>query len=110
MGDLPGSIEELTDAVRLLPGSATLYLERGNGRTLSGQFMGALTDYDEAIRLDPGLVDAYVRGATEAIRLDPGLVDAYERGATSRVLTSNYEGAIRDSNEAPRLEPNSTRA
>jgi len=86
-----------------------------------GRFEEAITDYDEAIRLDPQLALAYynrgvayqsmgqpqraIQDYDEAIRLDPQYAPAYvNRGIIYRNL-GQPQRAIQDYDEAIRLDP-----
>lgn len=101
---------------------AEVYINRGVAKSQLGECEGALTDYDEAIRLKPNWATAYNnRGQTntllgkhqealadynEAIRLKPNYVKAYiNRGPTNLVL-GKYAEALIDLNEVIRLQPN----
>jgi len=82
----------------------------------------AIAACDEAIKLDPNLVAAYInRGATydskgdydraisdytEAIRLDPNLAVVYNNRGAAYVSKGDYDRAISNYNEAIRLNPN----
>ncbi len=86
----------------------------------------AISDLNEAIRLNPNYVEAYVlRGlsnnnlgrreeaisdANEAIRLNPNSTEAYFLRGLSNNNLGRREEAISDLNEAIRLNPNSAQA
>jgi tetratricopeptide (TPR) repeat protein len=121
IGDFPGAIVNLDQAIRLDPTDARAYNVRGNARDEIGLFENALADYDEAIRLDPknplffhdraimwhrtGNLDKALVDLDRAIRFsfsdpeiycDRGLV-WYEKGSHAR--------AIADFDHAVKLDP-----
>jgi tetratricopeptide (TPR) repeat protein len=97
------------------------YGERGIAAYGSGDFLGAIGNFDEAIRLDPKYAAAYnnrglaysakgdndhaIADFTKAIRLDSKLANAYEnRGRAFRAMGEN-DRAVRDLKAAIRLDP-----
>ena len=97
------------------------HVGRGLVRQDSGDWDGAIREYDEAIRIDPRCVGAYcdrgnvhrllkdekaaVRDYTAAIRADPKFVVGYaNRGFAYRAL-GDLKGARSDWEEALRLAP-----
>jgi tetratricopeptide (TPR) repeat protein len=123
LGNAVQSVADFTEAIRLNPGNADLYNNRGGARADLGlgNMREAIADFDESIRLNPFNFEVYfnrgiakgnlgdMRGAItdydEAIRLNPEYAAAYNnRGATKRVL-GDLETAIVDFNEAIRLNP-----
>jgi tetratricopeptide (TPR) repeat protein len=97
------------------------YLKRGNQRWGQKDFRGAISDYTEAIRLNPKSSNAYAlrgiaRGSlgdfqgviddtSTAIRLDPKNVFAYTLRGNARSGLGDFQGAINDANTAIRLDP-----
>ncbi|MCH8199400.1 MAG: tetratricopeptide repeat protein [Chloroflexi bacterium] len=77
MGVLPGALHGATSGRR----------GRGGGYHNLGQAQRAIDDYDEAIRLDPQLADAYTNRANAHSKL------------------GHHQWALQDYNEAIRLEP-----
>jgi tetratricopeptide (TPR) repeat protein len=93
----------------------------GVARANSGDKQGAISDYTEAIRLDPQDAKAYSnRGANraalgdrqgamtdynEAIRLNPQDPFAYVNRGNTRAELGDKRGGITDYNEAIRLNP-----
>ena len=69
------------------PTSAEAYVNRGNELYNQGDYQAAISDYDEAIRLDPNDAIAY-----------------YNRGLAKSEL-GDLEAAISDYDEAIRLQP-----
>jgi len=76
-----------TDKVR-----AAAFYESGIELRKKGEHDSAIRDFDEAIRLDPGSIDAYI-----------------DRGQSWRDRR-NYEAALADFDEAIRLDPSHARA
>ncbi len=118
--DLDGAIADLAEAARLRPDEYTLLL-LGQAHTDRGDFPRAEEHFAAALRLDPNMVDAYVRRAwarksrlnfegaiddlTEVLRLDPGNVSArYNRGSFRRTL-GQLDNAIADFTELLRARP-----
>src|SRR5687767_6757517 len=102
----------------------------GTDKYNKGDLDGALTDYNEAIRLDPNLAVAYMnRGAifaarneydkaiedsTKAIELKPAKVEeqatAYTNRGVAYVGKGEIDKAIADADEAIRLKPDYAKA
>ncbi len=57
--DLRGALADYSRAIRLDPGLAVAYVNRGIIRYETGQFAAAVGDYDAAIRLRPDLPEAW---------------------------------------------------
>ena len=75
---------DCTEAIRLAPDDARLYLERGNALSGLQRYEAAAADYDRAILLDPDCVAAYLgrcRARSELGLHDEALED-YERLAS----------------------------
>ncbi|MFC1995184.1 fused MFS/spermidine synthase [Chloroflexota bacterium] len=120
-GKLDEAIDEYNEAIRLNPGYAMAYNNRGNAYAELGQFERGIEDYDEAIRLNPGYAMAYNNRGTsyvslnqfergiedydEAIRLNPGYAMAYNNRGASYVSLNQFERGIEDYDEAIRLNP-----
>jgi tetratricopeptide (TPR) repeat protein len=107
------------------PGPA-FYIHRGDTYRDAKDYDKAISDYNEAIRLNPNDASAYYNRAlayyykndydkaisdySEAIRLNPNSAQAYgDRGAAYR-HKNDYDKAISDYNEAIRLNPNNASA
>ena len=99
---------------------ATAYFNRGNAYQRTGQSRLALADFDEAIRLDAKMSDAFRRRADvrtfaninaagasadydEAIRLNPRDVTAFGNRAMLKGLVT--PGAMADLDQAIRIDP-----
>lgn len=59
-GDRESGLRELALAIEHEPHDATLRSERGILCTWNGDFAGAIAEYDEAIRIDPTVIDPYL--------------------------------------------------
>lgn len=122
--DADGEIADYTQAIRLMPGNALLYLNRGFAYELrKGDYDRAIADADEAIRLQPDLAGAYlmrsdahkwkkeyelaIADAGEAIRLKPDDIWGYHRRGDAYDKSGDYDRAIADYSEAIRLKPDS---
>ena len=77
---------------------ANVYKGRGDVKALSGDFDGAIADYEQAIQLDPKHAHAKQLNANHA--------HAYSSRGHAYYQQENYEKAINDYNEAIRLTPN----
>ncbi|WP_341531970.1 tetratricopeptide repeat protein (plasmid) [Nostoc sp. UHCC 0302] len=111
---------------QLEPEDYAYYVNRGVIKYNSGDYKGAIEDYDQAIRLSPKGATAYSnRGAaraasgkyrlaiadyTYAIILAPDSSMAYSNRGVSREAIKDYQGAIADYTKAIELKPSSTRA
>jgi tetratricopeptide (TPR) repeat protein len=97
------------------------YYLRGNVYFNNGDFDNTVTDYTEAIRIDPmaagyslrgsayknkGNYDKAIANYTEAIRLEPTDVDHYGGRGEVYEEKGDIDNAIADYTEAIRLEPN----
>jgi tetratricopeptide (TPR) repeat protein len=101
--------------------TAEQYFERGNARGDSGDLVGAIADYTEAIRLTSQIPEAYfnrglarrrsgdlvgaIADYTEAIRLNPQFAEAYDNRGATRQWSGDYAGAIVDHTAAIHLNP-----
>jgi tetratricopeptide (TPR) repeat protein len=110
-----------SEAIRLRPGFAVAFNNRGNVRYTSGDLEGAIRDFSEAIRLKPDFPKAFINlglarsdkgdleGAlkdyNEAIRLKPDEAIAFNNRGLARHNKGDLEGALKDYNEAIRLKP-----
>ncbi|MCA3416244.1 MAG: tetratricopeptide repeat protein [Roseomonas sp.] len=97
------------------------YFNRGNARAELWDFVGAIADFTEAIRLNPEFISAFnnrgnaradqgdLNGAiadfSEAIRLNPQHVSAFNNRGFTRAQQGDRAGAITDFSEAIRLAP-----
>ena len=92
-GQFEEAIEEFSAGIRIVPdASAIVYAARGFSYGKLAEYEKAITDFDEAIRLDPEYFTAYNR-----------------RGNLYIVL-GDYEQAIEDLNESIRIYPQNPEA
>jgi tetratricopeptide (TPR) repeat protein len=52
-GDYEEAIKDFTEAIKIKPGYATAYFNRGNAWMGLGEYRNALKDFKKAIELDP---------------------------------------------------------
>jgi lipoprotein NlpI len=94
---------------------------RGNGWDDKGEYDNALKDFDECIRLEPGIAGYYctrgvvwahkkeydkaIKDYDEAIRLDPKDALAFNNRGNVWLNKKEYDKAIKDYDEAIRLDP-----
>jgi tetratricopeptide (TPR) repeat protein len=118
-GDYQGAIATFTQAIRLNPKVAEVYVARGNAYYDQGDKQTALKDYNQAIGVNPNYAAAYVeRGNArddlgdrkaaiedynQAIRLNPNLAEAYDNRAITYIRLSKKEEAIADLQKAAQL-------
>jgi tetratricopeptide (TPR) repeat protein len=111
-----------SQAIKPENAAAEAAVQRGEAYIKNADFVNAIKEYTEAIRLDPNNADLYVcRGAaygkkqqwdaafkdcTEAIRLDPNKSSAYYIRAHLYTEKQQWDAAINDYTELIRLDPN----
>ena len=125
--------EQLIDSItenparvrRLKKELARVYISRGTARYWKkDEFDTAITDYTNAIELDPEYAEAYnhrgiaylnngnfddaIADYTEAIRLDQEFAEAYKDRATAYLGNSEFDTAITDYTKAIQLDPDDT--
>lgn len=88
-GDSDGAVADFDAALRLEPGLAGAYLERGSERVRGGDVKSAAADYAEAVRRRPGLMGEVL--ATVERR---GVELLKERGDAARCCQL-YRGTLR---------------
>jgi tetratricopeptide (TPR) repeat protein len=86
MGDIVGALEDANEVLRREP-DPVAFMRRA------------------AIREATGDVDGVIADATEAIRLRPGLVEAYAVRGTARITRGDRAGAVQDFARALELAP-----
>jgi tetratricopeptide (TPR) repeat protein len=120
-----GKVLEKAEAERKQHQEANLalaYNTRGGAHLEKKDYDNALSDFNEAIRLDPNFALAYknrgwvrcekkeydkaISDFNEAIRLDPNLALAYNNRGGAHLEKKDYDNALSDFNEAIRLDPN----
>lgn len=86
-GNLVGSIEDFSSAIKLNPDYSEAYKGRGDAKQKSENLEEAIADFSEAIRIQPKFAEAFnARGFTHAKK-------------------GNFKDAIADLNEALTLKP-----
>jgi tetratricopeptide (TPR) repeat protein len=119
--DLDAATQELTEAIRLLPGSPRLLANRGFAYFRGSRFEEAVSDLSAAIRLRPdeaswyglrgsaysrlGRFEEAVSDLTEAIRLEPGEALHYARRAMARAGQNKTAEALEDFGRAIEIRP-----
>ena len=94
------ALAEYDEAIRLNPGSAEAYFNRGLARARLNQRPAAIVDYDEAIRLNPNFAKAYFhRGC-----LKDYLVQRDPHKSMTAARFEERRSAIADLDEAIRLD------
>ena len=120
--DLKEAVNAYDRVVRLAPGYATVYFNRGNARNKLGQYDAAIEDYDKAIGLNKEFAEAYInRGNTrsvlgqydaaiadygKAIVLQPDSAEAHFNRGNARNKLGQHKNSIADYSEAIALKPN----
>ncbi|NER34170.1 MAG: tetratricopeptide repeat protein [Oscillatoria sp. SIO1A7] len=98
------------------------FLKRGVEKTRSGDYQGALEDFNEALRRDRNYAQAYMnRGNiysaygnlpaaiadyTQVLRIDPNSIAAYIGRASANSAIRNQPAAIGDYTQALKINPN----
>jgi tetratricopeptide (TPR) repeat protein len=106
--------------------SAKSYFDSGETFLSRGDYVTAIEEYTQAIRLDPNYAVAYhkrgwayddkgdydraIADCTQAIRLDPNYADAYNVRGVAYRNKGDYDRAIADYTQAIRLDPNYAKA
>jgi lipoprotein NlpI len=124
-GDNAGAIRLLTHALdsgqMLNDDRATAYFDRGLAWANTGQYGQAITDYTDAIRFNPHLIDAFhSRGVAwvkqgeydkaigdfnTAIRFNPQNADTFDGRGVAWISKGENDKAIADFDDAIRLNP-----
>ncbi len=111
----------INKAIELSP-RAVFYNNRGVVRSALGDKQGAIENYNQALKINPNLVQAYYnRGIVraelgnkpgaiddynQAIKINPNYADAYYNRGVVRAELGNKPGAIDDYNQAIKINPN----
>lgn len=118
-GNFAAAIDSFSKAIKLKPGWAQAYVERGIARRMNGELDQAIEDFDEATRLDSrttqnngGVAEAYtnhgqilalrfqieeaITDFDKAIKLFAGDVNPYYERGQARLLLEDFAGALAD--------------
>jgi len=119
--DLETALNTVSEGIEAAPEAATLYFIRGELLSDMAQYEDALTNLDEAIRLQPddfpdfyrsrgtvniqlGNLDDALNDFTKLLEINPDDVAAHNDRALIYVQQENYEAALLDLDAAIRLE------
>jgi len=121
MDNYPSAIEDLNDAIKLLPDNVKAYFTRGVCYYEINDFVKADEDLSKSIELDPKNALAYnykaaikyreqdFQGAlanySEVIRIDSSNKQAYTNRGMIRHYLKDFRGAIEDYDKALKLDP-----
>jgi tetratricopeptide (TPR) repeat protein len=124
--DYENAIHSYTEAIKLIPGFAGAYNNRGNIYTLINNIKKAINDYSQAIDLDSNYAMAYCnRGLAwidikewdkaiydldKAIKLDSQYANAYINRGMAYFRKQNLDKALRDYNKALKIDSSSASA
>lgn len=121
LGNFKEAIEWLDSAISQVDGDPDLYVNRGLAKEKSNDAPGAMRDYRQALRIDPGHAVAKHHQAgmsktehpassaallDEAIADNPAMPFAWADRGYWRMEQGLYKQALTDYNEAIRLNPN----
>ncbi len=115
------------DIIAKYPNASFAYSNRAAAKLKAGgDADSAISDCEQAIRLDPGYADALFNCATAkmivhrhvealrnidaAITINPGRCEYYQLRADVKLKIADYRGAIADSDQAIALDPTRARA
>lgn len=115
------TIEDHDEAIRLDPGNAMAYYNRGNAYGNKGEYGRAIEDYSKVIQLSPGHAAAYnnrcwayglsrrpeeaLRDCNESLRLRPGDPAALDSRALAYWLLGEQDKARRDLERVRQIKP-----
>jgi tetratricopeptide (TPR) repeat protein/curved DNA-binding protein CbpA len=120
-GNFDAAIADCDEAIRLEPGKAQAYGQRGRAWAGKGDAERARADYESAIRIDPrnsdllcqqgrlwrqlGDLDGALAAFDQAIRLGFSDAGAYNERGQVWLQKGRYERAIADFNQALKINP-----
>jgi tetratricopeptide (TPR) repeat protein len=120
-GDYDAAIRDCTEAMRIDPNIAVLYVARAAAKASKNLHDEAIADATQAMRLDASFAwawlirgqssfvkddfDAAMKDCTEAIRLDPSVAAAYAVRGQAHFAKGERDEAIRDCDECLRINP-----
>ena len=126
--DLPAVLSSITAAPAMQPGAAAAAgarqadINAGNEKAKTGDYVGAIADFDRVLKLDPQSVPALLGRAAakdkrgdaagsaadfdQAIAIDPKNAFAYVVRAESRLTRGDLEGSLADTRRALELDAN----
>ena len=116
------AIRDFTEVISLEPRDYVSYVQRGSIRSLYGNYDGAISDYNSAIQISPGLANELkatiasfhsqigqheesIKLLSEVIELTPDDFTALENRATAYSVLARFDEAERDYSEIIRLKP-----
>lgn len=119
--DWRGALQDLTEAIALLPSDADLFAQRASCFSACSRIPEAIADFTEALRLRPEDAGLYyfraltyaqasetrkaIADLTESIRIAPAVSKVWVSRSSARLAGGDSEGALADAVEALRLEP-----
>lgn len=97
------------------------FLARGVNKQNLKDFKGAISDFTQAINLNPQYAEAFsgrgsvrlnlkdyqgaINDYNQAIKINPSNASAYTNRGSARLNLNDYQGAINDSNQAIKINP-----
>jgi len=97
------------------------FLERGNAKSKSGDWNGAIADYSQVLAVSPhssvafndraealqskGDLDKAIKDYTQALALDPQMAPALEGRGNAKIARNDLDGAIADYTQAVKIDP-----
>jgi len=131
-GDWEGAIARFSDALSQETealsslNQSLIYFYRGSEYLLKGEYALALADFNQTIKLQPNLAEAYANrvllhivkndyihalaDANQAIKLKPDLALAFNNRGIIYAAMGNYDGAISDFSQTLKLIPKDEKA
>lgn len=122
LSNYKSSIRYLDSAIHITPSCADCFVNRGIAKQLSRDSVGALNDFNHAVKIEPenslalhnvavlsgfdGNLKETERLLTEAIEKNPTLPYSYAERGHVKTKAQNWKGALADFNEAIRIDPN----